>query len=222
MTVTATTATTAATGQQTLAAAASDTTSGADFNMFLKLLTTQMQNQDPLDPMKTSEYTQQLAQYSQIEQTVQQSGTLKNILDRLSTQDMAQASGMIGRNAVFDSAVSGLGAQPATWNYTPDRAVSSLVATVTDAQGNVVNAQTIAPADATGQYSWDGTRSDGSRAPDGSYTLAVNATDSSGNAVPVTVNGTGTIDAVSQSSGALAFTVNGASLPMSSLLRVTS
>ena len=39
----------------------------ANFDMFLKLLTTQMQNQDPLDPMETSEYTQQLTQYSQVE-----------------------------------------------------------------------------------------------------------------------------------------------------------
>ena len=51
--------------------------------MFLKLLTTQMQNQDPLSPMDTSQYTQQLVQYSQVEQSIQQNSTLKDILSSL-------------------------------------------------------------------------------------------------------------------------------------------
>lgn len=217
------TATGTAAATQTLAAAASSTsTSGADFNLFLKLLTTQMQNQDPLDPMKTSEYTQQLAQYSQIEQTVQQSGTLKDILARLSTQDMAQASGLIGRNVVFDSPVSGLGSAPASWSYKPARAVSSLIATITDASGKVVNTQTIAATDNTGVLNWDGTLATGGTASAGSYTLSFAATDSSGTVVPVTVNSTGTVDAVSQAAGALALSVNGAMLPLSSLLRIAS
>ena len=217
------TATNQAAVQQTLATAANSTsTSGADFNMFLKLLTTQMQNQDPLDPLKSSEYTQQLAQYSQIEQTVQQSGTLKEILARLSTQDMAQASGLIGREVVFDSPVSGLGSAPATWSYTPAHAVTTLVATITDASGKVVDARTIAPAGASGRFNWDGKLAAGGVAVPGSYTLSFKATDSSGNAVPVAVNSIGTVDAVSQTSGALALGVNGATLPLSSLLRIAS
>jgi flagellar basal-body rod modification protein FlgD len=113
--------------QQILApvAANAKTATGADFNMFLKLLTTQMQNQDPLSPMDSTQYTQQLVQYSQVEQSVQQSGTLKDILARLSTQDLSQASGFIGRDAVFNSAVSGLGTAPASWNYAADRPMTS-------------------------------------------------------------------------------------------------
>jgi flagellar basal-body rod modification protein FlgD len=218
-----TVSTTAAVSQQTLAAAASSTsTSGADFNMFLKLLTTQMQNQDPLDPMKTSEYTQQLAQYSQIEQTVQQSGTLKEILARLSTQDLAQASGMIGKQAVFDSAASGLGTAPAGWAYTPAPAATSMVATITDATGNIVATRTIAPADATGRFTWDGTRDDGSVAKPGSYTLALAATNASGSAFAIAANGTGTISGVSQAGGVLAVAVNGIIMPLSSLTSVST
>ena len=97
------TTTTAATvtGATTTAAAATNALgkTSADFNMFLKLLTTQMQNQDPLKPMDSTEYTAQLAQFSQVEQTIQQTGTLKDILSRLSGQDLAQASGLIGREA---------------------------------------------------------------------------------------------------------------------------
>jgi len=84
-----------------------------DYTMFLKLLTTQMQHQDPLDPMDTSEYTQQLVQYSQVEQSIQQTGALKDILSQLGAQQMSQASSFIGREARFDSAVAGLGTDPA-------------------------------------------------------------------------------------------------------------
>jgi flagellar basal-body rod modification protein FlgD len=181
-----------------------------------------MQNQDPLDPMKTSEYTQQLAQYTQIEQTVQQSTTLKAILDRLSTQDMAQASGLIGREAMFGTAVAGLGAAPASWSYAPDKAATALVATITDASGQVVTTRSIAPADATGRFTWDGTRGDGSIAPAGAYKLALAAANASSSAVPIAVNGTGMISGVTQAGGSLAVSVNGISLPLSSLVSVAA
>src|SRR3990167_3484081 len=85
---------------QTVSAAGS-TGMTADFNMFLKLLTVQMQNQDPLDPMKTSEYTSQLVSYAQVEQSLKQTTALNDILTSLASQGMAQASQMIGKEATF-------------------------------------------------------------------------------------------------------------------------
>ena len=202
----------------TLAAAAANTGSiGADFNMFLRLLTTQMQNQDPLDPMKTNEYTQQLAQYSQIEQTVQQGTTLKEILARLSTQDIAQASGMIGRDAVFASAAAGLGAAPASWTFTPARTVNALVATITDANAKIVDTRTLDPAGTKGQFSWDGQLANGTAAPQGLYTLKLAATDAAGKSIPVTINSIGKVSAVNQVGGTLSLIVNGTSLPIAAL-----
>ncbi|MGW8280018.1 flagellar hook assembly protein FlgD [Sphingomonas aurantiaca] len=109
-----------------------------DFNMFLKLLTTQMQNQDPLSPMDSTQYTQQLVQYSQVEQSVQQNSTLKDILASLSNQTIGQAAQFIGRDAVFESAVSGLGAKPASWQYAADRTMASGTVTIRDAGGKTV------------------------------------------------------------------------------------
>jgi flagellar basal-body rod modification protein FlgD len=216
-------ATSQATNTQTLASTASTSGSiGADFNMFLKLLTTQMQNQDPLDPMKSSEYTQQLAQYTQVEQTVQQSGTLKEILARLSTQDLAQASGMIGHEAVFDSASAGLGSAPASWSFVPARPVQSLVATITDANGRVVDTKTVDAASANGRFNWNGRLANGKTAASGLYTLALSGTDSSGNPIPVAISTTGIVAAVSQAKGALALVVNGAEMPVSSLRSIAA
>lgn len=204
------------------AAAANKSTAGSEFNLFLKLLTVQMQNQDPLDPMKTNEYTQQLAQYSQIEQTVQQNGTLTQILGQLSTQNMAQSSGLIGRSVVFDTTVSGLGRSPASWSYSPASRASSLVATISDASGQAVSSRTIDPTDTSGRLTWDGTLASGAIAPAGSYKLSIAATDASGNLVPVTVRTVGTVDSVTQTNGTLTLGVNGATFPVSSLRSVAS
>ncbi|MFD2134705.1 flagellar hook assembly protein FlgD [Novosphingobium resinovorum] len=111
---------TASTSSTSSTTAASTTSLLADYNLFLKLLTTQMTNQDPLDPMDTSEYTQQLVQYSQVEQSIQQTGKLDDILGQLLSQQMAQASSYIGREARFDSAVAGLSDNPAKWTYYVD------------------------------------------------------------------------------------------------------
>lgn len=213
---------TAGTGQTLSAAAANPSPLGADFNMFLKLLTTQMQNQDPLDPMKTSEYTQQLAQYSQIEQTVQQGGTLKDILGQLSTQNLAQASGLIGRDAVFASPLAGLSAAPATWDYVGDRKASALVATISNDSGRTVDTRTLTPDAVTGRFSWDGALPNGGRAPMGAYRLSLAAQDANGQQVPVAVRSVGKVTDVMSSAGVVSLGVNGIAMPLASLIGVAA
>lgn len=206
----------------TTGAGAALTRTAADFNMFLKLLTAQMQNQDPLDPMDTSEYTNQLVQFSQVEQTIQQTGTLRDILSRLSTQDMAQASGFIGREAQFASPVSGLSSDaPATWGYSAARPVASLVATITDANGKVVDTRTLDAGAANGRFAWDGKLADGRAAPAGAYTLSLGGTDAGGGKVPVAITSIGRVGEVVTAGGALTLGVNGVQLPASALIRVS-
>lgn len=205
------------------AATKATSTIGADFNMFLKLLTTQMQHQDPLDPMDTSQYTQQLVQYSQVEQSVQQTGTLKDILARLNAQDMAQASNFIGREARFDTSVSGLGAStPANWTFQPEGKAVSMTATVTDGSGKVVREVTIDPATNNGRFSWDGMTAAGTRAPEGPYMLSVKAVDAAGAQVPVTVNGVGIVRDVVTDGSTVSLGLNGVRMPLSALIALSA
>ena len=194
---------------------------GADFNMFLKLLTTQMQNQDPLDPMETSEYTQQLVQYSQVEQSTQQTGVLRDILSRLSASDMAQASSFIGREAQFDSNVAGLTDRPAEWLYSLPREAASITATVKDAAGVTVAVKELEPGTA-GRFTWNGELAKGGTAPQGGYTLVIKALDSNGNTVPSAVRSFGVVDSVTAVSGNVMLGVNGVELPTSTLVSVTA
>ena len=202
--------------------ATAKSTIGADFNMFLKLLTTQMQNQDPLSPMDSAQYTQQLVQYSQVEQTVQQSGTLKDILASLSTQTMGQAAGFIGRDAEFNSAVSGLGAKPASWTYAASGPLTSGTVSITDASGKMVDTRTVALSGTSGHYSWDGMLANGAKAADGAYTLTLSAQNASGANVPVTIHSVGTVSGVTALNGVVSLGVNGVPMPLSALVSLVT
>ena len=192
----------------------------ANFDMFLKLLTTQMQNQDPLDPMDTSQYTQQLVQYSQVEQSIQQTSTLKDILASLSTQDLAQSANFLGKRVELDSATAGLSdRQPAQWQWQAERPIQTLSATITDARGNVVETRELDPSNA-GSFVWDGSRSDGRRAPEGAYSLSLSAQDAAGQDVPVAIRSTGIVDEVATGNGAVTLGINGQSFPAAALIRV--
>ena len=214
-----------ATGSAASSASATNRTGifGAEenqFDMFLKLLTTQMQNQDPLDPMDTSQYTQQLVSYSQVEQSIKQTGLLRDLLSRMSSNDLAQASGMIGREVEFDSRVAGLGDRPASWNWSLPRPASSISGTVVDSSGKTVANVTLPASVASGRYVWDGVLADGSRAAPGAYVLKLTAVDSAGNSMPATLRSVGRVEEVMSRDGELWLGIGGAALPLSELVRV--
>lgn len=194
----------------------------ADFDMFLKLLTAQMQNQDPLDPMDASEYTQQLVQFSQVEQSMQQTTALNNILTQMNAQGMTQASAYIGREARFDSTVAALGDAPATWTYVVDGgAPQMLTMTVKDASGKVVRTQAIDAKD-QGRFSWDGTKDDGSKATNGAYSLSVSAKDTAGGDMNVTVNSVGIVKEVVTDGSNVLLNVNGVRFSLDGLVAVSA
>lgn len=211
------------TGTSSGSSATAASTSGllTDYNLFLKLLTTQMTNQDPLDPMDTSEYTQQLVQYSQVEQSIQQTGALGDILSQLLSQQMAQASNYIGREARFDSAVSGLGDAPAKWTYYVDGTPASVSATIKDSLGSTVATVTLDPTTAQGSYEWDGTKTDGSKAAAGAYTISINALAQDGSALDTTINSVGVVNDVVTDGSSILLGVNGIRLSASGLVALT-
>lgn len=191
-----------------------------DTTMFLRLLTTQMQNQDPLDPMDTSEYTQQLVQFSQVEQSIQQNASLKSILTALTSDNLVGAASVVGKVASFSSDQAGLSAtSPAQWTYTTSRPAETVVATIKNASG--VTVHTVNLTGSQGDLVWDGTLANGTRAPDGAYKLEISAKDTTGASVPVTISARGLVKEVAQDSSGMTFQVNGVSYGASALLRLT-
>lgn len=195
----------------------------ADYQMFLKLLTTQMQNQDPLDPMDSSQYTQQLVQFSAVEQSIQQTTALKSILARLGTGDVASASALIGREVQFASPASGLaGDSPARWAWSLEGQADSVTAEIRNALGRKVATIALDPAETGGTLGWTGQLAGGVQAPDGAYTLSIVARAADGSDIGSSVGSMGRVQDVVVEGGTTLLGVNGVNLPFASVTRVTT
>ncbi len=200
---------------------AATTKINADFDMFLKLLTAQMQNQDPLDPMDTAQYTQQLVQYSQVEQSIEQTATLKEMLAAFGTQNLMQASSLVGAQVETSSATSGLSAAtPAQWTWSAARDVTSMTATIKDEKGKIIDAMPITATGAAGAFTWDGTTSAGKKVDPGLYTLELAGVDASGAKVATTAHAFGKVNDVELENGMVKLTINGLTVATSDLLRI--
>ncbi|MDB5468086.1 MAG: flgD, partial [Phenylobacterium sp.] len=185
------------------------TSLATNFNTFLTLLTAQMKNQDPLSPMDSTQFTQQLTQMTGVEQQLQTNDLLKQLVSNTSS-GISSAVSLIGKNVRAVSDTAALTAGQAKWTYSLDRAATDVKLEILDANGKVVDAQ--APTDnAIGDhaFTWDGKGPTGSKLSDGVYTLRVTATDSAGAKVPSTTYVEGIVTGVEQVAGVPQITVNG-------------
>lgn len=176
----------------------------ADFNMFLRLLTTQLQYQDPLDPMDTSEYTQQLVSYSQVEQAIQQTQTLESILGRLGAQDLSAATGYIGRSVDALQPVATLDGDGASWFYELDANAAETRLGIYNSRGTRV--AELAGETGRGRHllAWDG-----GGLPPGNYELRVEAATATGTRIGSRVGVTGIVDSVEASGGDVLLNLGG-------------
>ncbi|MFN3521987.1 MAG: flagellar hook assembly protein FlgD [Phenylobacterium sp.] len=191
------------------------------FDTFLALLTTQMKNQDPLSPMDSTEFTNQLVQMSGVEQQLLTNDLLQTLVNTAG-RGIADAVSLIGKEvrAVSDDAAIQNG--EAKWVYKQDRDASKVKVEVLDASGKVVHAEEVEDI-AAGEhaFTWDGKDLTGKQLADGGvYTLRVTAVDGSGTAVPTTTYIDGVVTAVEQSDGETLITVAGAKVPWETVTKI--
>ena len=142
----------------------------SDFNTFLKMLTTQLKNQDPLNPMDNSEYAVQLATFSGVEQQVKTNTLLESLGTQLGLSGLATYAGWVGKEARADMPVWYSG-KPVTLAAQPDPQADSADLVVTDAAGLVVARQPV-PLEA-GTVAWSGLDPAGVPMPAGRYGFAL-------------------------------------------------
>lgn len=142
----------------------------ADFQTFLRLLTTQMQNQDPLNPMESTEFASQLAQFSGVEQQVRTNDLLVGLQAGLATLGMAELGGWIGMRARAEMPVNFEG-QGVTLSGAPHPLADRMELIVRDARGAVVQEIPIPLRDET--FVWDGTDLSGAAVAPGAYGFGI-------------------------------------------------
>jgi flagellar basal-body rod modification protein FlgD len=198
------------------AAEASDTIAG-NFDAFLSLLTTQLQNQNPLDPLDTNEFTAQLVQFSSVEQSIATNKNLEQLVALSLTTAFNNTVSYIGKTVVADGNVTQLSDGQATWNYTLTGDASEAHITIRDASGNTVFTQTKPLVGGDHTYTWDGMQDDGTRAEDGSYSIEIEAKDANGNTLGVSTEIEGVVDAVDLTGIEPFLTVNGSQIGLSAV-----
>jgi flagellar basal-body rod modification protein FlgD len=178
------TTSTSVTGNTASSLASGKTTSTSksianNFDQFLQLLTTQLKNQSPLDPLDTNQFTQQLVQFASVEQQLKTNDTLSAILGLNKATTVSNGLGFVGQTITADGATTRLADGKANWGLDAPRAGTAIV-TIKDKNGNVV-ATDRQPLTAGPQtYTWSGRTSTGGTAPPGDYTLSVTGQDSGG------------------------------------------
>src|SRR5262245_12081217 len=116
--------------------AASQLTS--NFDTFLTLLTTQLKNQDPLEPMDSSEFTQQLVQFSSVEQQINANKNLETLIALTKARSSTDAVSYLGRNVTVTDGSGALVGGSARWSYDLSNAAANTGVVVTDSRGRLV------------------------------------------------------------------------------------
>jgi len=192
-----------------------------NFDTFLKLLTTQLQYQDPLSPMDSNEFTAQLVQFADVEQSIAANKNLESLVNFALASATSSAVSYIGREVTAggDAATLNAGGS-AQWHYTLPRAAGTNEISVVDAAGNeIYNSQGELT---TGEHAfdWDGRTSGGGTAPAGTYRIVIKAKDAGGNDIAASPLIKGIVTSVDISEGTPLLNVGGMSLKLSQIVSV--
>ncbi len=170
-------------------AATSRTRLSDNYDTFLVLLTAQLQNQDPLAPMDSTQFTQQLVQFSQVEQQIRTNEQLEGLAGQYQAAAAGAALSYLGKDAIIEADETYLAGGSAHWAYRLPEAADSMKIQVKDMQGRVVY-ETTSAARGSGEhlFTWDGVKTNGETAADGVYQISISAQNAAGTAITPSVS----------------------------------
>jgi flagellar basal-body rod modification protein FlgD len=207
--------------QKNTNASGNGTSIANNFDQFLTLLTTQLKNQNPLDPLDTNQFTQQLVQFAGVEQQLKQNETLTALLGVSKATTGASAIGFVGQSVTADGAATQLKEGKAEWKLNASKGGTATI-TIKDANGKVVQTGTKTLTAGDQSYSWDGKTSTGTVAPDGEYTITVDARDLAGAAITVKTEVRGVVDGVDFSTAVPTLLIGAIKVPLDRVKSVKS
>lgn len=165
-----------------------------NFQSFLTLLTTQLQNQNPLDPLDTNQFTQQLVQFAQVEQQLKSNDQLASLVSIEKSAQSTQALVFVGQTVAIDGSTAHFDGN-ATWNLNAPTDTSATI-TITDKSGQTAYSGNFQVSSGNASFVWDGKGNDGTQWPVGDYKMTVTAKDSNGKDVAISTEIQGTVDSV--------------------------
>lgn len=194
----------------------------SNFDTFLQLLTTQLKNQDPTAPMDSTQFTQQLVMFSQVEQQINTNSNLQTLINAVQGQSNNLAMSYLGHSVVLTNGQGALTNGSASWTYGLDGTAAATSLTIKDASGRAIYSTTGETAAGTHDFTWNGKDYDGNQLPDGIYTLTVSSTGADGSAVSASIASKATVSGIDFSGAAPQLVLGTTEVPLSSATLVTN
>jgi flagellar basal-body rod modification protein FlgD len=208
------------------ASSSSASTTGVDqstiagnFQTFLTLLTTQLKNQNPLDPLDTNQFTQQLVQFAQVEQQLKQNDQLATLVSIEKAASATTALAYVGQNVAFDGQTAALANNKASWTLQVPT-TANVTVTVKSATGQTVYTGTYGMDAGTQGFVWDGVDNNGTKWPDGNYTITATAKDANGQSVAIPSEVQGIVDSVDLTKNPPLLSIGGQTFTLDKIKRV--
>ncbi len=191
----------------------------ANFNNFLTMLMTQLQHQDPTQPVDASQFTSELVQFSSVEQQIATNSNLTQLIQLTQASQIEQSSAMLGKAATVNSTQLSLQQGTGQINFSTPSAQPVSIA-VYNAAGAQIQGFTGTSAAGANTWRWNGKDANGNTQPDGAYKVSVTAAgkDGSGSAIPFTV--TGTVTSVQNQNGSVQLQMGGLTVPFTAVQSV--
>ena len=205
--------------QKTAAASTSKTTDAQ--GRFLKLLTEQLKNQDPLSPMDNAQMTSQLAQISTVDGIEKLNTTLTALLDGSQSSDAVQAAALVGKGVMVEGKALTLSGGKAYGGIELASAADKVTVTIKDANGLEVRKLELGDAEAgISNFAWDGLTSSGAQAVDGKYTMSVSATRGDTDLKPTALQLSTVNSVLRTSSGTVSLDVGGSLVSLADIKQI--
>jgi flagellar basal-body rod modification protein FlgD len=203
----------------TSALANSRSTIADNFDTFLQILTTQLKNQNPLDPLDTNQFTQQLVQFTGVEQQLKTNEFLEAMMMANVNASNSQAVSYVGKMVTASGNKAELVDGQARWNFAVAQPANISV-TVRDMNGNTVYTRAGEVGEGESIFTWDGRNNQGTSQPDGSYSITIEARNDDGGLIDVATEMTGQVTGVDFSGTEPVLIVGTARVNLSSVLSV--
>jgi flagellar basal-body rod modification protein FlgD len=188
-----------------------------NFQSFLQLLTTQLQNQNPLSPLDTNQFTQQLVEFAGVQQQLNTNDSLATLVSLQQATQSTEALSYVGKTVTVSGNTATMTNSQAVWALSVPSA-STVDVSIASSTGQTVFTGTYNVSAGNNQpFEWNGMGSDGTQNPDGNYTLTATAKDSADNTVGVTTSVGGVVSSVNLTQSPPLLTVGGQTYTLSQI-----
>lgn len=193
-----------------------------DFTQFLTLLTTQLQNQDPLSPMDSTEFTNQLVQFSQVEQSINTNQKLDDLLALQLGSISSVALGYVGMDVTYTSAeMDWNGTKPVDINYGLSAQASVAKINIYKEDGTLARSMSAPTSPGAQKVVWDGKDDNGNVMESGTYSVKVDAADKDGKPMTVSTAVSGNVRGIESQDGVVYLLVGERAIALNSVINAS-